>query len=146
MGNKASTKHKPTTHSSNSVLKRMDNELGKYYKQFGRTDYYDENGNGKFLKFIKINKLSVQDIVSQLADINSYDCLFMKIDPQFPLRNESKETRLTLRNNEIFKTFQHCLTVGEAPILKQKNYIYGIYKLIEFTNQNNKNGSDILQL
>eukprot|EP01084_Bolivina_argentea_P277477 473719_1 len=129
MGNEASKKPKPirqTNSSNDSMFKRIDNALGKYYKECGRKDYYDRNGNGKFITFIHINKVNENQIEAQLCnDTNSNDCLFIKIDPQFPLINESTITDQKSRHDEIFKIVKHCYRCGEPPPVPKQNT--GIY-------------------
>eukprot|EP01084_Bolivina_argentea_P022634 42069_1 len=122
--NKLSNKPKPirqTNNSNDSILKRIDDALGKYYKQCGRNDYYDGNGNGKFITFIHINKCNENQIEALLCDdTNSDNNLFIKIDPQFPLIDESKITDRKSRNDEIFKIVKHCYKFGAPP--KQNPY------------------------
>eukprot|EP01084_Bolivina_argentea_P011452 21414_1 len=124
MGNKASKKHKPITpinNSNHSIFTRIDIALGKHYKECGRNDYYDENGNGKFIKFANINKINENQIEAILCDdtISNYS-LFIKIDAQFPLINESTITDHKSRHDEIFKIVKHCYKFGEPPAVPKK--------------------------
>eukprot|EP01084_Bolivina_argentea_P008868 16578_1 len=82
-----------------SPFKVIDNALGQYYLDCGRTDYYDENGVGKFLKFVNENKYNENEIDLELGhNIVAEDCVFVDIDEQFPFVDEEK------RNEQYSRT------------------------------------------
>eukprot|EP01084_Bolivina_argentea_P274286 467468_1 len=83
-------------------FERMDTALGNYYANNGRSDYYDANGDGKFMTFAFI-----EDIDSQLGDnVVPNNCAYIYMDDQFPLQNEVSEVKN--QTNTIFKTLQCC--------------------------------------
>eukprot|EP01084_Bolivina_argentea_P029576 54917_1 len=143
MGNKSS-KIK-VNYIQHSIFKRIDNALAKYYKQCGRDDYYDENDNGKFIVFMHVNNFKENQIESQLVDIrNANDCLFIEMDPAFPLINEP--TNKFSPNYRIFKILQHCYRAGEPPQIEinksgeaenNKNEIERLLELPSKTQNNN---------
>eukprot|EP01083_Nonionella_stella_P165976 553600_1 len=101
-----------------SSAQRVDDALAQYYKTCGRNDYFDSNGVGKFMQFVKKHEFDEDAIASELGDdtVNANDCLFVEMDSTFPLLSLS-QNQITneLQETEIFKILQHCYTYGVPP-------------------------------
>ncbi len=76
-------------HLIDSAFNKIDSGLAAYYAICRRSDYFNEDGKGKFILFAEQNKLSEEDINLELGDsVNPDDCLFIDIDDDFPLKKE----------------------------------------------------------
>eukprot|EP01084_Bolivina_argentea_P105473 188876_1 len=135
MGNKSSKTQKQFKHLNNSTFERIDNALAQYYKDCGRDDYYDENGNGKFIVFVHINQFNEKQIQLELSDdINTHDRSFIKMDSQFPLIYEPTNKNHNSRNDEIFNILKHCYKTGEPPQQNNANRIEHLLQLSSKTH------------
>eukprot|EP01083_Nonionella_stella_P312259 1116261_1 len=96
-------------------IQRIDDALAQYYKQFGRNDYFDqETGMGKFRQFVEDFQLNDDDMNDKLGDdVSPDECLFINIDPKFPLLISSNASR----DDAIRKILKHCYKHGVAPPL-----------------------------
>eukprot|EP01083_Nonionella_stella_P192879 712728_1 len=107
-------------------IQRVDDALAQYYKQFGRNDYFDvETGMGKFRQFVRENEFENDHVDEDLADdVSPDECLFIDIDPMFPLPMCPDESR----DDEICKILKHCYKYGVAPpltLLQEESLIGG---------------------
>eukprot|EP01084_Bolivina_argentea_P282134 482888_1 len=98
-----------------SAFNRIDKALAIYYTNHGRKDYYDENGDGKFIAFVHENDFDENAIDLELGDnVNPNDCLYLSMDNGFPLIDE------TQRSQQIFEILTHCYVNGMPPYNKMK--------------------------
>ena len=53
----------------------INRALGEYYQYCGRDDYYDEYGDGKFIKFVNENDLDEDAVDLELGrKVKAKDC------------------------------------------------------------------------
>eukprot|EP01084_Bolivina_argentea_P213359 362382_1 len=89
-------------------LKRIDEALGIHYSNCHIKDYYNKNGDGKFIVFVRENGFDENDIDVQLADdVDPDECLYVGMDNNFPLilkylYKDNKNANYS-RNEEIYK-------------------------------------------
>eukprot|EP01084_Bolivina_argentea_P176472 305381_1 len=103
-------------------VQRLDNAIGLYYKQFNRNDYFDDNKNGKFLKYFEEQQYESDTLDEELGeDSNFKDCVYVKFDifKDFPLSG-TKKTELDTQK-EIFNVLQHCYKYDIPP--QQSNFM-----------------------
>eukprot|EP01084_Bolivina_argentea_P255779 430341_1 len=91
-----------------AVIKDIDDGIGSYYKQCGRSDYY-EDGMGKFMAFCLTNGLYDHDIEQEFnSDPN--DCILVDFDENFPLQqcqNDSHDVDIKLEIFRLLHMFFH---------------------------------------
>ena len=51
---------------SQNSLQKTCNAIGMYYKQMGRNDYFDDEGNGLFSKWFKSEEMAQDDMDDEL--------------------------------------------------------------------------------
>merc|ERR1712130_178144 len=86
---------------SDVLLKKIDEELGKYYEERGET-YFDEKGRGKFRVWAEAEEFDDEMIGDELRD-DSKNCQIIDFDANFPL-----DESVTNRAEEIFKIIKYC--------------------------------------
>eukprot|EP01083_Nonionella_stella_P091158 254772_1 len=101
-------------------FKRIDGALAQHYANCNRNDYLDENGIGKFMRFVKKHEFDEDAIDLELGDdvTDPNDCLFTEMDPAFPLPISNTQNEVPIdevRNNQILKILKHCYRHGVAP-------------------------------
>eukprot|EP01083_Nonionella_stella_P126176 381767_1 len=111
-------------------FKRIDGALAQHYANCNRNDYLDENGIGKFMRFVKKHAFDEDAIDLELGDdVNDpNDCLFIEMDPMFPLPISATPNKMTKesRDIEILKILKHCYTHGVPPSLNSIHRLLGI--------------------
>eukprot|EP01083_Nonionella_stella_P276228 938448_1 len=94
-------------------FKRIDDALAQHYANYGRNDYLDENGIGKFMRFVTTHAFDEDELGDE---IDSDECLFVEMDPTFPLQSlAGDQITEQLRNEEIVKILKHCYEHGVPP-------------------------------
>ena len=93
-------------------IAKIDNALCNYYTLMNRTDYFDDDGIGKFEKFCISNAFEDDDIPQEL-DVEIDDCLLIEFDDNFPLHHISNNQD---RKNQIFSIIKYCHQHGKVPI------------------------------
>eukprot|EP01084_Bolivina_argentea_P268389 455841_1 len=68
-------------------IEQMDKELGIYYINLDRDDYFGANAIGKFATFCEKNGFLSDDIDDEL-NLEPYECLFVTMDEYFPLNTD----------------------------------------------------------
>eukprot|EP01083_Nonionella_stella_P077139 210451_1 len=96
-------------------FKRIDDALAQHYAKCNRNDYFDENGIGKFIRFVKKHAFDEDAIDLELGD-DPNDCLFIEMDVMFPLSMSTPPNEITRYHSdmEILKILQHCFTHGAS--------------------------------
>eukprot|EP01083_Nonionella_stella_P239449 838034_1 len=110
-------------------FQRIDNALAQHYKNCGRNDYFDQNEDSKFIRFVKNNALDENAINLELRDVNDpNNCPYIKMDPLFPLASSTTQHQMTneLQNNEILNILKHCYTCGIPPSLNTIHRLLGL--------------------
>ena len=96
----------------------IDTALGEYYTYCERNNYYDENGNGKFMTFVNENEMDEDELDLELGlHAEPKDCLYTGMDDSFPLQNDINDNSKITREKEIFKIIQHCYLHGHHPYI-----------------------------
>eukprot|EP01084_Bolivina_argentea_P217507 369252_1 len=94
-------------------FKRIDKALGIHYSTHGINNYYNANNEGKFITFVTENEFNEDDIDLQLGNnVNPDDCLYVKMDNNFPLTTKNITHS---RNEEIYKIIKYCDKHGVPP-------------------------------
>eukprot|EP01084_Bolivina_argentea_P076320 138315_1 len=71
--------------SMSEKLNRIDEALGIHYSNCDIKDYYNKNGAGKFIVFVRENGFDENDVDVQLGDdVNPDECLYVNMDDNFP--------------------------------------------------------------
>eukprot|EP01083_Nonionella_stella_P288927 983217_1 len=98
-------------------FQRIDKALAQHYASCNRNDYFDENGIGKFIRFVKKHAFDENEIDWELGDdVNVEDCLYIEMDPTFPVTSIPQHDMTDhLRNNEMLQILQHCYKYGVPP-------------------------------
>eukprot|EP01084_Bolivina_argentea_P129434 228611_1 len=105
-----------TSSLSDNNFTQIDQALAIYYKTCGRNDYYDEKGNGKFMKFVTKNAFDPNMIELELGDnVKPEECLYIEMDQDFPLHEQEQNQTNSSRNTKIFNIIKHCYKYGSAP-------------------------------
>eukprot|EP01083_Nonionella_stella_P089742 250502_1 len=99
------------------LFQQIEHALAQYYADCGRNDYFDENGMGKFMRFVKQHEFDENAIDLELGeDVPSHECLFIEMDPMFPLiLSQDNGMSNESRHNEILKILKHCYKHGAPP-------------------------------
>eukprot|EP01084_Bolivina_argentea_P273776 466432_1 len=106
--------------SMSEKLKRIDEALGIHYSNCDIKGYYNENGEGKFIVFVRENGFDENDVDVQLGDETDPDeCLYIGMDDNFPLilkyiYKDTKNANYS-RNEEIYKIIKYCYKYGVPP-------------------------------
>eukprot|EP01084_Bolivina_argentea_P112786 201125_1 len=87
-------------------FKKIDAGLNIYYQSFGRNDYVNSDGVGKFLQFCIENELEEDDIDDELNPADPSESIYIEFDDNFPIRDEIKDE--TEKQTEILKVIKHC--------------------------------------
>eukprot|EP01084_Bolivina_argentea_P283741 486037_1 len=93
------------------ALSHIDACLGQYYEDMSRTDYYDDDGQGKFALFCEENELEDEDVDEELKG-DAADCLYLDMDDNFPL--SANITEEDDKQTAIFQIFQQCYQATAA--------------------------------
>eukprot|EP01083_Nonionella_stella_P021522 59679_1 len=98
-------------------FQRIDHALAQHYSNCDRHDYLDENGIGKFMRFIHQHAFEENAIDLELGDdIDPDECLFVEMDPTFPLISfTGDQITEESHNNEIVKILEYCYKHGVPP-------------------------------
>eukprot|EP01084_Bolivina_argentea_P120584 213764_1 len=95
-------------------FKKIDNALKIYYDSFGRNDYANSEGIGKFLEYCIENGLEEEDINEEFNGDPS-ECAYIIFDEDFPLNDtESDDEEI-----QIFKIIKYCHENGIPPAIKK---------------------------
>eukprot|EP01084_Bolivina_argentea_P021704 40334_1 len=86
-----------------SVVGTIDSALGRYYKRFNRTNYFDADGKGKFATFCEGNDLDTDAVLEEFIG-NAEDCTLTDFDDNFPLKDVQKKDR----NEVIYNIIKTC--------------------------------------
>lgn len=102
-----------------SLFEKIDKALGGYYKSFGKNNYSNEDGIGKFLEFCEVNDFQEEDIDEELGhDAAAEDCLYLEsVMDSFPFKNEMKNENE--KQNFIFNKLKQFYNESKMS-LKQK--------------------------
>eukprot|EP01084_Bolivina_argentea_P297247 512069_1 len=121
------------TEENIQIFIKVDNALGDYYKYFGKNDYFNDDGKGKFILFCQENNFlnNSNDFINafgESSDLNSEatDCKYLDFDEMFPLTLICDETNdnnsgiddMTyglMRKIEIYNVIQYCYNNGKSP-------------------------------
>eukprot|EP01083_Nonionella_stella_P186723 684395_1 len=116
-------------------FKRIDDALAQHYANCGRNDYLDENGIGKFMRFVTTHAFDEDELGDE---IDSDECLFVEMDPTFPLQSlAGDQITEQLRNEEIVKILKHCYEHGVPP--PSMNSIDRVATMASVTSPDNSN-------
>eukprot|EP01084_Bolivina_argentea_P211499 359779_1 len=126
-------------YDSSIEFKQLDRTISKYYLNVNEADYFDSNGIGKFLNFIKGEAFDEPGLIIQYelgTNCEAKDCMYTEFDPYFPFDIDVKNAMLNNNINPeeiIFYILQHCYYFKQPPT-KQK-----ILKYIETKFAKNSN-------
>eukprot|EP01084_Bolivina_argentea_P110052 196571_1 len=96
-----------------SQFRRIEIALGKHYLNCDRNDYYDANGESRFMAFINEHKCDENQMEQQLENAN--DCMYQHMDDEFPLLIENENSQRLSRNDQIFRIIKYCFVTGAPP-------------------------------
>eukprot|EP01083_Nonionella_stella_P280483 954178_1 len=105
------------------LLVKIDTALAKYYKDCGRQDYFNKNGQGKFRVFMTAMDFDDDIIKIQLEyDLKqAKNCKLVEFDKNFPILNTNIKNEQE-RIEEIFKILQNCYLYGVSqPVIDNNN-------------------------
>eukprot|EP01083_Nonionella_stella_P052292 138797_1 len=97
---------------------QLDQVLGRYYHQFGRSDYFNKAGNGLFLQYLLDNNLTDISLLESDDEECSIDLIYTRFDPKFPINND---TLVYINKNKISKervilfVIQYCYKFKAHP-------------------------------
>eukprot|EP01084_Bolivina_argentea_P025034 46584_1 len=115
------------------LFKQIDRVLGLYYQRCGRNDYYDVDGTGKFIIFVKKQSLDEDCIHLELSNNVEYSS-FTEMDDNFPLikhgndknyschdsiYTETKNENVTNHNYICRYTFDTCQCINRITLVLQ---------------------------
>eukprot|EP01084_Bolivina_argentea_P033856 62603_1 len=96
---------KPTSQHPSTItlcFSRIDHGLSEYYQSLGRTDYFNQNGIGKFSEFIQENGFENEDVDEEFhLDLN--DCCLIEFDDNFPFDDQLKHKDQQTKDEFVFK-------------------------------------------
>eukprot|EP01084_Bolivina_argentea_P079667 144459_1 len=98
------------TEPINTLAEKIDRGLEKYYNDFGRNDYKNEENIGKFMK--EAEGFEDEDIKENLDATNVDDCLLIDFDDNFP-GGASRE--------EILRILKYISVNGSYPVRLVQN-------------------------
>lgn len=90
---------------------KIDHGMGQYYASKGNTDYFDENGIGKFKVYVTENDYPEDDIDEELeegADGCGYVDFFGDDIDDFPFNDDDKEKDEDDKREIIFNKIKEC--------------------------------------
>ena len=100
------------------ILASTDLKLAEHYKECGRNDYYDYNGDGKFIKFVREHGMDQPRIDLELAydrnqKISVNDCLLIKMDNNFPFKEQRSDTNWAILGvlMSLYRDAESCYLV-----------------------------------
>ena len=109
-------------------FKKMDQILASYYWRLGRTDYFNEKNQGKFMLFVMENDCDEEDIGDQFGDdVKSNDCEYINMDQDFPLYPRALNHK---RQVAIFDVLQYCFKHSTPPDIVCIFYIHARYSSV----------------
>ena len=100
---------KKNAYSTNSGFAKIDDALGRYYKELGNENYYNSEGEGKFMHFVRKYEYDEAEISDELADGNLEDCSYLEFDDEFPFEYEinTKEEEQEKMFDILKKAYEH---------------------------------------
>ena len=90
--------------AKNKGFERIDFGLNLYYEMMGKTDYKDQDGVGKFMRYVEENDLQPDEIDEEI-NTDYQNCTYIEFDDDFPFKkvddkdNNTKDTK-TEENNQ----------------------------------------------
>ena len=104
----------------------LDCLIGNYYINQGINTYFDDNGDGGFIRFIFDEELDEFDLTldKELGlDCRSHECIYTEFDDKFPIHKDiahaiDLDNELT-KEDVIYYVIQHCHLKHAAPTHKQ---------------------------
>eukprot|EP01084_Bolivina_argentea_P303177 523368_1 len=111
-------KFQPILTSMAEGFERIDKALAIHYNNCGRKDYYNQDGDGKFMSFVK--HLDENNIDLELGDqIAAKDCLYIHMDEEFPLLKQKEASNKYAHEQQIFDIIKYCYIHSVPPLNPQ---------------------------
>eukprot|EP01084_Bolivina_argentea_P314184 544177_1 len=94
-----------------SKVQQIDKALGRYYKNLGVDNYFNEDGIGKFQAWCDDNGFDDEGVNDEFNE-NPSDCTIIDFDENFPLRNKTNDETETAQ--QIINIIQQCYNDASA--------------------------------
>merc|ERR1719361_2207135 len=91
-----------------TAFNKIDYGLAAYYRHVGRKGYYNQQGMGKFMQFVKKHGLNEKDLPKIM---NKALDMLPKMDTNFPLKKTKIDA--AARKNAIYQVVERCYNYGQ---------------------------------
>eukprot|EP01084_Bolivina_argentea_P016783 31354_1 len=94
----------------------IDAAIGDYYGSFGITDYFDDDGNGKFVRYILDEEIYGEDLpIKDFLGDDAKPCEYTDFDDEFPIPDTVNIANDDEKDVFILSVVKYCYRHHESP-------------------------------